>query len=145
MIAAAAAILAAQLFRPDQTNPASNPAYSLENSSAVTSDAKRILQRSCTDCHSNNTAYPWYAHVSPFSWFLDGHIRDGRRELNFSEWGAYESRRKTKTLEEICEQVQEGSMPLRSYLWVHRDAVLQEGDAVALCNWAEVERALLEQ
>lgn len=48
-----------------------------------------ILKTSCYDCHSNETQYPWYSSVAPISWWLSEHIRHGRGELNFSEWGEY--------------------------------------------------------
>jgi hypothetical protein len=75
---------------------------------------------------------------------MKDHIDDGRRELNFSVWSTYTPKRKSKKLEEICEQVEKGEMPLPSYLWIHRDAALREGDAQALCDWAKGEQAKLE-
>ena len=70
---------------------------------------------------------------------LADHIEDGRKELNFSVWNTYTPKKKVRKLDELCDQVELGEMPLPSYLWVHRDAVMQEGDAALLCNWAKAE------
>ena len=93
------------------------------------------------DCHTNTTTYPWYSQIAPASWFLANHIRDGRKELNLSVWNTYSDKKKSKKLEEVCEQVEQGDMPLPSYLWIHRDAALKEGEARILCDWANAERA----
>src|SRR5206468_12536548 len=74
-----------------------------------------MLQRSCNACHSNQTAWPWYSQVSPISWYLQHHVNEGRRELNFSDWATYDQRRAARKLTETCEEVKKGAMPtLRS-------------------------------
>jgi hypothetical protein len=98
-----------------------------------------ILQNSCYDCHSNQTRYPWYSHVSPVSWYLDRHIREGKEEVNFSHFGDLEQRAKIRLLNEICEEVEEGSMPLPSYIRMHRDALLTAEEIESLCDWSELE------
>jgi len=98
-----------------------------------------ILQNSCYDCHSNQTRYPWYSHVSPVSWYLDRHIREGKEEVNFSHFGDLEQRAKIRLLNEICEEVEEGSMPLPSYIRMHRDALLTAEEIASLCDWSELE------
>jgi hypothetical protein len=133
-----------QFFRIDKTNPTVNAAETIEASVNVPPDIKLILGRSCNDCHTNQTIYPWYTNIQPSGWFMKDHIDDGRRELNFSVWSTYTAKRKSKKLEEICEQVESGAMPIPSYLWIHRDAVLRDGDAQALCDWAKGERAKIE-
>src|SRR3954447_26058531 len=100
------AFIVIQFFRPDFTNPPVNPAETLDASMPVPENVKMILGRSCADCHSNETKYPWYSKIQPSAWFLANHIRDGRRELNLSVWKTYEPRRQRKKLAEICEQVQ---------------------------------------
>src|SRR5690606_31039251 len=64
----------------------------------------KLLQVSCYDCHSNNTKYPWYNKIQPAAWFLEDHIREGKKELNFSEWDAYSNRRKNSKLKSIMSQ-----------------------------------------
>jgi hypothetical protein len=143
-IVLAAAVILAQLYRPDRTNPQVVHAETLEAAMTVPDDVKAIINRSCIDCHSNNTRYPWYSNISPVSWFLQDHIEHGRSHLNFSVWATYDTRRKTRRLEEICEQVESGAMPLPSYLWIHSEARLREGEVGILCRWAHAEKARLE-
>ena len=144
LIVLVVAFVIAQFIRPDQANPAIDPAQTLEASVQVPDNVEEILKRSCNDCHTNTTAYPWYSQISPVSWFLNNHIQDGRRELNWSVWNTYSAKKKSKKLEEVCEQVKTGEMPLPSYLWIHRDAVLQDGDANILCDWANQVRGTIQ-
>jgi Haem-binding domain len=139
------AFAAIQFVRPDRTNPPVVQAQTLDATTDVPPDIKMILGRSCSDCHSNQTLYPWYSNVSPFSWFLADHIRDGRKELNFSEWSTYAPRKKAKKLDELCEQVSSGEMPLPSYLWIHRDAKLTASESQALCDWSAREKSKIIQ
>ncbi len=134
-----------QLFRPDRTNPPIVEAETLEAATALPADVQAVLSRSCYDCHSHNTLFPWYSNVSPFSWFLADHIEEGRNEINFSVWNTYSEEKKIWKLEEICEQVESKAMPLPSYLWIHRDAVLEEQERKLLCQWTMAERGKLEQ
>lgn len=94
-----------------------------------------ILQRSCYDCHSNHTRYPWYNKVQPVAWFLQGHIQEGKEELNFSDWGLYSQRRQRSKLKSVISQVDEGEMPLPSYTWIHTDAALSEPDKAILIDY----------
>ncbi len=144
VILLAVAFVIIQFIRPDRTNPAEDPSQTLEASTQIPDDVRMILSRSCADCHSNRTAYPWYSNVAPVSWFLNDHINEGRRELNISVWNTYEPKKKARKLGEICEQVEKGEMPLPSYLWIHWDARMQPGDAKRLCEWAEGEKDKIE-
>lgn len=141
VVALAILFVIAQFFRPDLSNPPIGQGQDLGSAVNVPEDVHSILQRSCNDCHSNNTAYPWYSQISPMSWWLKGHIDDGRRELNFSEWGTYSVQKRAKKLEEICEQVEAREMPLPSYTWVHRDAPLSDAEIKTLCEWTKAESA----
>ncbi len=137
------AFIAIQFYRPGKVNPPVNAAERLEATTQVPENVQAILKRSCNDCHSNETVYPWYSNVAPFSWLLANHIEEGRREMNFSVWNTYNARRKRKKLEETCEQVTMGEMPHNQYLWIHRDAVLSEDDKKVLCDWTQTEMAKL--
>ncbi len=139
LIAVVVVVVGAQIFRPERTNPPVLAAETLEASTEVPADIRQIISRSCNDCHSNNTIYPWYSNISPASWFLKNHIEEGRRHLNFSVWNTYSTEKKAKKLDEICEHVRSGEMPLPSYLWLHGDAALTESDAAALCDWSKRE------
>ena len=129
----------AQFIRPDFTNPPVVEADTLWETTSVPDNVKQVIVRSCGDCHSNETQYPWYSYITPSNWFLADHIDEGRHELNFSTWRSYKPETQKKKLGEICEQIEEGSMPLPSYLWIHRDAVLTAADAKLLCDWANAE------
>jgi len=135
------AFIAIQFIRPDFTNPPVNQAETLYATNSVPENVQGILNRSCKDCHSNETSYPWYSKIQPSAWFLKDHIDEGRRELNFSVWKTYEPRRQRRKLGEICEQVQSREMPLPSYLWIHSEAKMSDDDIKTLCDWADSERA----
>ena len=133
-----------QFFQIDKKNPAIVQAETLEAAVSVPADVSMILGRSCGDCHTNTTVYPWYANVQPFGWFLKSHIDEGRQKLNLSVFKTYAANRQAKKLENICDQVEKKEMPLPSYLWIHRDAALKEGDAKVLCDWAKSEADKLD-
>ena len=99
-----------------------------------------VLERSCMDCHSNRTDWPWYSHVAPASWFVADHVNHGRRHLNFSRWGEYGRRDRLELLDGICATTKGGSMPLGSYTLVHRGARLSHRDWQTLCVWAGEEQ-----
>jgi hypothetical protein len=139
-----AAFAISQFFRPDRTNLPVVEAETLQASMQVPEEVDAIFSRSCNDCHSNKTEYPWYSDVAPVSWWLADHVSDGRRHLNFSVWNTYQDKKKAKKLEEICEQVESGEMPLPSYLWIHRYAILKEGEAQTICTWANAERSKIK-
>jgi len=130
-----------QFYRPDQTNLPVVQAETLEATTQVSENVAAILKRSCSDCHSNETIYPWYSNISPFSWLLADHIEEGRRELNYSVWNTYSAKKKRHKFEEICEQITSGEMPHNQYLWLHADAQLSEEDKKIVCDWAETEKA----
>ena len=140
LILLAAAFIAIQFYRPDRTNPPIVQAETLEATTEVPQDVQSILKRSCNDCHSNNTNYPWYSNIAPISWQVVDHINVGRDELNFSKWGTYKQKKKDHKLEEICEQVESGEMPHNQYLWIHWDANLSKSDIQVLCNWTKSEK-----
>lgn len=138
LIIAAFAVI--QFFRIDKNVPPIVSNEALEAAVSVPPDISLILGRSCSDCHSYSTIYPWYVNVQPVAWFMKDHIDDGRRHLNFSIFNTYAAKKKAKKLEEICEQVESKEMPLPSYLWIHHDAVLKDTEAKALCDWANQEK-----
>lgn len=94
----------------------------------VPNDIKNKLQVSCYDCHSNNTNYPWYNKIQPVAWFLEDHIKEGKAELNFSEWDSLSNRRKASKLRSIIKQIESDKMPLDSYTLIHSDAILTDSE-----------------
>lgn len=139
------AFIIIQFYRPDRTAPPIVEAETLEASAEIPKNVEQILTRSCNDCHTYKTNYPWYSQIAPASLFLASHVADGRRDLNFSIWSTYETRRKRRKLDEICEQVTERLMPLPSYLWIHWDAKLSDEDVKTLCDWVEKEKTRLSE
>jgi hypothetical protein len=96
-----------------------------------------ILATSCYDCHSNNTKYPWYSYIQPARSFMERHIRKGKKELNFSEFGNYSRRRQESKLESIGKQVKSGEMPLLSYTLLHKNSKLAPKQKETLIGWIE--------
>lgn len=103
-----------------------------------------LLQTACYDCHSNNTNYPWYMNIQPMGWLMAKHIREGKEELNFSEFGGYSRRRQLSKLKAVASSVKDGTMPIASYLWMHRDAKLSAENKASIINWATKTRDRLE-
>ena len=98
---------------------------------------KMLLRKSCYDCHSNQTVYPWYSNVAPVSWLVARDTRLGRDELNLSEWTDLNKRKKIKILNEIAEEVEEDKMPLKIYTLVHREATLSDEEIHTLIEWTK--------
>ncbi len=98
-------------------------------------DIKHILGKACYDCHSNQTTYPWYAYVAPVSWLVAKDTREGREELNFSDWATLSKRKKIGLMKDIAEVVEEKEMPLKIYTVVHRDAILSESEIATIIEW----------
>ena len=148
LLIAALVAVGIQFRRPERSNPVSDPARTLHAQGQVPPEVEAVLLRSCGDCHSNQTRWPWYSRVAPASWFLADHVNHGRQHLNFSEWAAPtvhgRPSSQSSRLKEICEQVEKGKMPLDSYLWIHRQARLSPQDAQTICSWTRTERARLD-
>ncbi|MEO5561819.1 MAG: heme-binding domain-containing protein [Chitinophagaceae bacterium] len=100
-------------------------------------NVQAVLRTSCYDCHSNNTNYPWYSRAQPFGWLLAKHIRNGKAELNFSEFGSYSLRRQASKLKGIENSIKDRTMPLRSYTLLHKNAKLSQRDKVMIIDWLE--------
>jgi hypothetical protein len=137
-VAVTVAGLAAIQFVPvERTNPPIDPAQTVERQVGVPADVQAILDRSCKDCHSDETRWPVYAYVAPVSWLVSHHVTHGRNEVNFSEWGQYDPDSERDILIEICRQVKRGSMPIGQYTLIHRDARLSAADVDKLCSWTQ--------
>ena len=127
----ALAFVAIQFWPMPRTNPES--VRSLE----VPPELEPILKGACYDCHSNNTRWPWYSRVAPVSWWVVGHVNEGREHLNFSDWPEADSKKARHQFHEIDEVLREGEMPLPRYDWLHRDAVLTDEEIQAIRTWAK--------
>lgn len=142
-VAIVVVFLGLQFVRPARTNPSVDQTQTINAHLQITPPVAAILDRSCHDCHSNSTRWPWYSNVAPASWFLVDHVDEGRQHLNFSEWGKLDKRQADNKLEEICEEVTDRLMPIDTYTWIHRSAKLSDADIKILCDWTEAERKRL--
>lgn len=133
--------LAAQAIRPAKNEGAATGPKDIAHTVAVPDSVMTVLKKSCYDCHSNHSTYPWYDRIAPVSWWVSHHIDEGKRELNFSIFGEYTVRRQAKKMEETAEQVEEGDMPLKSYLIMHGDASLNEEQKKLVIDWAKTTQA----
>ena len=100
-----------------------------------------ILDRSCQDCHSSRTTWPWYSHVAPVSWIVSKHVSAGREILDFSEWANHPHSADERML--ICDAVSDGRMPLPEYTAIHRNAKLSKRDVELICGWAAAPSVLM--
>lgn len=135
-LVAVVAFVALQFFRPPKNDTPPGP-DDLIVRYAPPPEVKQLLEVSCYDCHSNRTRYPWYAQVQPTGWWLAKHIEDGKSQLNFSAFGAYSEHRRAQKLLAVSDEALGGTMPLKSYTWIHRDARLSAAQAQLLSDWAE--------
>src|SRR3989440_6835015 len=142
-IALAVIFVGMQFIRPARSNPPVDQSQTIEAHTQMTPEVASILDRSCRDCHSNKTVWPWYTNVAPISWWLSNHVNDGRRDLNFSDWASLPADRQERKLRQICDEIQDGNMPLSSYLPMHPAARLSDQDKKTLCDWTDGERRRL--
>lgn len=96
-----------------------------------------VLKRSCYDCHSNETRWPWYAHVAPVSWMIARDVHEGREHVNFSEWSNVAEATRSHLRRQIWREVEEGNMPLDHYVVLHPEAHLSQGDREVLQQWSQ--------
>lgn len=132
--------LVMQFFRPEANSTSAPQPNAISAGYAVPETAAIILKKACNDCHSNNTSYPWYAHIQPVGWWLADHIKDGKNELNFDEFLTYGLKKQDHKLEELIEEVKKGHMPLPSYVRMHKSAALTKAEKEAIVAWADKTR-----
>jgi hypothetical protein len=137
------AFVVIQFIRPEYSNPPINQSETLEATTQVPENVSQIFGRSCNDCHTNKTIYPWYSQMAPISWQMADHIKDGRRHLNMSIWNTYDSDKKRKKLDEICDEITDGEMPISQYLWLHWNANLSSDEVKTICDWTKQEAGRL--
>ncbi len=101
----------------------------------VPGNIQSILQNACYDCHSNSTSYPWYSNIQPMAWIMARHIKNGKEELNFSEFGSYTSRRQISKLKGMANQIKDNEMPIWSYKMMHKSARLSQAEKTLIKDW----------
>lgn len=129
-------LLIIQFIRPKKNKAEGPQPNYIGNVFAIPSDVKVILAKACNDCHSNNTSYPWYANIQPVYWWLNNHIVNGKKHLNFDEYTNKNLRYQFHKMEETIDMVKDGAMPLNSYTWAHKDAKLRADEKSKLTDWA---------
>lgn len=133
-----------QFFRPKKNISEGPQPNNIATVYPVPENVKMILAKACNDCHSNNTRYPWYNNIQPVAWWLNGHVQEGKRELNFDEFANASPRRQYNKLKQSKDLVNKGAMPLDSYTWIHKDAILSDGEKKTLADWVNSIRASME-
>ncbi|MGQ0740470.1 MAG: heme-binding domain-containing protein [Bacteroidota bacterium] len=131
-----AALIVIQFIHPKKNKSKGLQANSIGNVYAIPEDVKSILAKACNDCHSNNTRYPWYAGFQPVHWWLNKHIKNGKKGVNFDDYTKRSLRYQYHKMEETIEMIKEGKMPLNSYTWTHKDARLTDEEKSKITGWA---------
>ena len=129
-----------QFYRPEKTNPPVDPSHEIGAVTHMPMGVHEVLLRSCNDCHSNQTRWPWYSNVAPVMWLVRSDVSSGRRHMNFSEWSSYSRTRADALLENVCAWTQNRHMPMPIYLRMHSNASLSDSDIKMLCDWTTQER-----
>ena len=129
-------IIAVQFIQPARNTNDRVLSTGISKVVLIPKNVDSILKVACYDCHSNHTNYPWYSYVQPVGWILHNHITNGKKQLNFSQFGSYPTRRQQSKLKAIADQVKDAEMPLKSYTFIHKNARLSGAEKTILINWA---------
>ncbi len=129
--------IAIQFIRPERNKTNGKMDTDISKIVQMPDSVAFSLKNACYDCHSNNTAYPWYMNIQPLGWMMAKHIKEGKAELNFSEFGSYSSRQQTSKLTGIGNSIKDNSMPLESYTWMHKNARLSQDEKNMILNWTQ--------
>jgi heme-binding protein len=123
---------AAQVIRPDRANPPTDPGRTIRTHLGASTAAVAVIERSCGDCHSNATVWPWYTQIAPVSWLMAYGVAEGRKAVNFSEWSAYSPEQQRILLAVSCDDVTSGKMP-GPYTLLHPEMRLSAQDVATIC------------
>ncbi|MCB0707540.1 MAG: heme-binding domain-containing protein [Saprospiraceae bacterium] len=130
-----AALVIIQLIPVDRSIPELDGREDLFSIVPASAEIATLVKESCYDCHSYKSEYPWYSKVAPVSWWIQNHINEGRRHLNFSVWGSYPEKKADHKLEECVDELKEGKMPLPSFVRMHPEADLTDTQRADLVAW----------
>jgi len=123
---------AAQLVRPERANPPTDQSRTIQARVGTASGLVAVLDRACSDCHSNATVWPWYTQIAPVSWLMAYAVAEGRKAVNFSEWAAYSPEQQRTLLAVSCDDVTNGKMP-GPYTLLHPEMRLSAQDVETIC------------
>ncbi len=128
-------IVLIQFIRPNKNSSEQVSKNGIQTEVTVPENIQSILDRSCNDCHSNNTNYDWYHEIVPFSWVVASHVKEGKEHINFDEWITYNKDQKEHIIEELEEVIESREMPLVGYLKFHPEAIISDEDNNKLLDW----------
>jgi hypothetical protein len=131
------AFIVIQFFQPDKNNNSVLATNDITKVVTVPDSINSLLHTACYDCHSSNTDYPWYSNIQPLGWWLADHIKEGKKELNFNEFGTYSTKRQLRKLEEVKHEVNDGEMPLNSYTIIHQNAKISAAQKQLIATWVD--------
>jgi hypothetical protein len=137
IIAVLLVLVAIQFIRPPKNQAEGTSENDISLTYGMPQAVHSILIQKCYDCHSHSTVYPWYTNIQPVGWWMYLHIKEGKEHLNFSEFKTYSEKKATHKLEELSEAVTDGWMPLKSYLWMHREAKVTPQETDMINNWIQ--------
>jgi hypothetical protein len=131
-----------QLGNPSRTNPPVVNDWT--TTSTPTPHVAAMLRAACYDCHSNETKWPWYSHIAPVSWLIANDVKEGRENLNLSDWPKNDPERTARRIENMSEKIGYAEMPPGKYTAIHKDARLTDGERKELSDWLDGEAARLK-
>lgn len=132
-ITLAGLLAGAQLIRPNLTSPPTDATRTIAAQLGTLNPLVAVLDRSCGDCHSNETPRGWYTQVAPLSWVMSRGVKEGRLAVNFSEWGAYPPDQQRLLLTLSCQDATKGTMPMSAYTKLRPAARLSKQDVETIC------------
>jgi hypothetical protein len=132
-----------QFIQPSKNNGHAQTANDITHVVPVPDTVMALMKVACYDCHSDSTRYPWYNHISPVNWWLRNHINEGKRHINYSHFTEGNFKRKIHRLDETAEQVEKHEMPISSYLWIHKDARLNDAQRKLIIDWAKSSKEIV--
>lgn len=124
-----------QFFRIDKTNPPIDSKLDFVATMNPPAAISKKIVDACYDCHSHDTKYPWYTDIAPVSWWIKGHIKGGRKHLNFSQWTEYSKGKQEHKLEECIEMLEKKWMPLGTYTWLHAEAKMTDSERKEMISY----------
>ena len=135
----------AQFFQPEKNEGDLTSLTVFISETNPPSNVHTILKNTCFDCHSNSTKYPWYSNITPLNFWMNDHVKVGKKKLNFSRWNEYSLKRKEHKMDELWEEVEKKKMPLDSYTWTHFDANLTDIQIKQVVDWGKTVQANYKQ
>lgn len=128
-------LLILQFFPKNKNTSEKLETHPLFENNIVPASVLKNFDAACADCHSNHTEYPWYAKIAPISFLIDNHVNEGKKHFNADDWNKYTLKRKNHKLEECIEMMEEGEMPMKGYVLIHKEADLTTEEKQEMISW----------